>query len=583
MTDSTPTTAAGWTRNAIQEINTGEHSDARQMLAAALRLDPNYVTAWIWFGSIATDEAEQRYCYERAVEIDPASVVAERLARIKTTESRPPAELQDLEAPPLPEEFGGAQLEKAKPSRAWWPLVLISAVVLVILFGGIWALWPRSEDRGEPIYLAFVAGLTGTGAESALQMERALGIYVDYVNRSGGVEGRPIEVVSFDDQDNEDRGVEVANEIVEDGRFVAVVGHRFSGPAIAAAPIYQAAGIPMIAPSATADGLTEGCDWCFRTVFDNHTQGRMIASYVRGVLDDDEVVLIVEESSYGESLADGFAIVYEEAGGSIDATYTLPADPSVAGATMQQAAEAIASEHEGKLVVMAANVDLAGPLLIALRTAGIDGTIFGSDSVGAPSFLESVNAAAAEQGLGVVTNGLYASAPVFSDSLNGDAVRLADRFEDDFGIMPTWRALTTADAGVAIVSGLEAQGLAIERMPITEQREAIREFLNTLTSPDTSIPGFVGPIYFDASRTAQRPVTIGIASGDFYNSAPRQLVPLTAHIQDEARDVETIRVGGSRICRPRADGIRLQSDSGSGYGVRHLPCDLFRLVQILRR
>ena len=103
VADSTPTTAAGWTRNAIQEINSGEVADARQMLAAALRLDPDYETAWIWFGSIATDDAERRYCYERALAIDPDSVVATQLAQIKSTESRPPVELHDLEAPPLPD------------------------------------------------------------------------------------------------------------------------------------------------------------------------------------------------------------------------------------------------------------------------------------------------------------------------------------------------------------------------------------------------------------------------------------------------------------------------------------------------
>ncbi len=127
MSDSTPTTAAGWTRNAIQEINSGEVSDARQMLAAALRLDPDYETAWIWFASIANDDAERRYCYERAVAINPSSVVAERLARLGPSDSTPPPELEDLEAPPLPEEFGGEHRVEPLAGHGFrWPRLLRS-------------------------------------------------------------------------------------------------------------------------------------------------------------------------------------------------------------------------------------------------------------------------------------------------------------------------------------------------------------------------------------------------------------------------------------------------------------------------
>ncbi len=92
------------------------------MLTAALRLDPDYETAWIWFASIAHDDAERRYCYERAMEINPSSVVADRLARMRTTVSTPPSELADMEAPPLPEEFGGehlAQRANGVPGFRW--------------------------------------------------------------------------------------------------------------------------------------------------------------------------------------------------------------------------------------------------------------------------------------------------------------------------------------------------------------------------------------------------------------------------------------------------------------------------------
>ncbi len=523
-------------------MNSGELSDARQMLAAAIRIDPDYELAWIWFGSIASNEAERRYCYERAVEIDPNSVVAERLAGMRTTESHPPAELQDMEEPPLPEEFGGAPYEQARIKRRWWPAALMAAALLAALLGGFWFLWPREKSGGSPIYVAFVAGLSGSGAESALEMQRGLQVFIDYGNQNGGIEGHPIEIVSFDDADDPTKAVEVANSIVADGRFVAVIGHRLSTTSIAAAPIYEAAGIPMMSPTATADELTASCTTCYRTVFDNSTQGRMIASYILGIMDVDEAIVIEEQSSYGDTLAAGFTSTYEHAGGKIVARYSLDADPGAAGNAIAQSAQEIASKHPGKLVLLATGDELAKPLLLELRSAGVTGTLFGGDSLSSQMFLLGANEAAASAGGGDVTTGLYTSAPVFVDSLTGDAVRLATKFRENFGEVPTWRSFTSADAGVVLVAGLRAVPDWKKTPAVDDIRTAILARWASLDSPDHSVPTFLGPLYFDANRTAARPVAIGIASGNFFDSAPRQIAPLTSE-RSGADTSQTIEVG----------------------------------------
>lgn len=544
MADATPTTAAGWTRNAIQEIQTGELSDARQMLAAAIRLDPSYELAWIWFGSIATDDAERRYCYERAVEIDPDSVVIARLSTIRTEHSTPPIELSDLEAPPLPEEFGGARFEEPKQPRSWWPLALIGGVILATLIGGILYLWPRGNENGKPIFVAFVAGLSGPGSTAGNEVQRGLQVYIDFVNRSGGIEGHPVEIVGFDDADNPDRAVEVAKEIVADGRFVAVIGHRLSSTSMAAAPIYQTAGIPMIAPTSTADELTADCTICYRAVFNNSTQGELIASYILGILQIEDVVLISEESSYGNSLAAGFSSVYEGSGGTIESGYTLPPDPATAGNTIQQTAEEIAKQYPDKLVVMTVGAELAQPLLLALRDAGVTGTIFGSDTVSSGAFLTSVNDVSREHGEGIVSTGLYASAPLFIDSLNGDAVRLAAKYQDEFGELPTWRSFAAGDAGVAVVTGLRSIADAQKTHTVAEMRTAILDRWKKLDSPNDAVAGFIGPLFFDKHGNAVRPVAIGIASGDFFDSAPQQIEEVSS-AADRSDPRPRIEVGKS--------------------------------------
>ena len=149
-----------------------------------------------------------------------------------------------------------------------------------------------------------------------------------------------------------------------------------------------------------------------------------------------------------------------------------------------------------------------------------------------------------------MTTGLYASAPLFVDSLNGDSVRLAAKYQADYDGLPTWRSFTTADAGVAVVNGMRSLGKNQKSITVGDYRTGILSYWKTLNSPDNSLYAFAGPLYFDETRTAERPVAIGIASGTLYNSAPRQITQVTA-ISDQTDSDQMITVGESTFAVQR--------------------------------
>lgn len=79
------------------------------------------------------------------------------------------------------------------------------------------------------------------GAETAIEV----------INAAGGVNGKKLEAVLYDDACEPKQAVAVANKIVSDNvKFV--VGHVCSGSTIPAADIYDNEGIVMITPSATS-------------------------------------------------------------------------------------------------------------------------------------------------------------------------------------------------------------------------------------------------------------------------------------------------------------------------------------------
>ena len=101
----------------------------------------------------------------------------------------------------------------------------------------------KSEGSDQPIKFAYSGPLTGDNAEYGMLFKNAVELAVKQQNEKGGVLGRQIEVVEFDDKNSSEEAGSIAEKIVDDDDIVAVFGHFASGVAMTAAQIYQEDGI----------------------------------------------------------------------------------------------------------------------------------------------------------------------------------------------------------------------------------------------------------------------------------------------------------------------------------------------------
>ena len=194
-------------------------------------------------------------------------------------------------------------------ARKWMrPWVLAAVALAVVLVAAI--AFFRQQQPGPPAnayVIAFAGALTGTDAAVGNEQLRAVELAADTVNAAGGIGGRPLAIVSYDDANDPARAAEVAREIVADDRVVLVIGHTIIGTSLAAAPIYEAAGLPAISPSVTADVLTANDPWYFRSIFTNHKEGQLIAAYSQDVLGYERASIISLVEQYPSSLVTAFA------------------------------------------------------------------------------------------------------------------------------------------------------------------------------------------------------------------------------------------------------------------------------------
>jgi branched-chain amino acid transport system substrate-binding protein len=99
--------------------------------------------------------------------------------------------------------------------------------------------------------------------------------------------------------------IERAQRLAATPGVVGVVGHAGSRGSVAAAPIYNEAGIPHLVPTSTSRLLRRAGRWTFVLAPDDSTEGAFIAEFVVAVLEARRVSVFYNNDEYGEGLRDG--------------------------------------------------------------------------------------------------------------------------------------------------------------------------------------------------------------------------------------------------------------------------------------
>jgi len=105
--------------------------------------------------------------------------------------------------------------------------------------------------------------------------------------------------------DPADLEVERAQRFVTLPGLVAMVGHGGSRASLAAAPVYNDAGIPQVVPTSTSRLLATAGPWTFSLAPNDSVEGAFIGDFVAGSLAARSVTIYYVNDEYGEGLRDG--------------------------------------------------------------------------------------------------------------------------------------------------------------------------------------------------------------------------------------------------------------------------------------
>jgi len=172
---------------------------------------------------------------------------------------------------------------------------------------------------GDTLKIGIATDLSNILPAPGLDIAQAAQLAVMQKNADGGILGFQVEIVLEDDLCTREGAVLVAEEFVAAGDILAVVGHVCSGASIPASELYEAARIPMVSASSTAGAFTDrGLAVTNRTAFNDNIQGTVAARFIHQVLRARQIVVLHNETSYGEGLAETVAETFsEELGGTV--------------------------------------------------------------------------------------------------------------------------------------------------------------------------------------------------------------------------------------------------------------------------
>lgn len=311
----------------------------------------------------------------------------------------------------------------------------------------------------DPIKIAIAAPQTGDFAEYGTGFKNAVQLKAEEINAAGGVLGREIEVVVFDDKNNGEEAATIAEKIAGDKDFVGVVGHFASGVCMAASPTYQEIGIVEISPSASHPDYTSEGDYIFRNNTVISVEAGEAIKIADEVLEADKIAILSVATDWGTStaaIAEG--IIAETEG------LELAGSEEVMDGTVDFSPAITALEADSPDVVLVAGMyNVLAPFATQYKAVNPDIKFVGFSNAYSQQLIELG---------GEFVEGIHLPAIFFSGSTDEDVASFVSTYSNKYGSDPSALTAQAYDSMGIIIAAIEAAG-GTDRAAVRDQVASI--------------------------------------------------------------------------------------------------------------
>jgi branched-chain amino acid transport system substrate-binding protein len=356
------------------------------------------------------------------------------------------------------------------------------ALAGLLLSAAVCASGCAKKDDDE-IVLGEFETLSGSEATFGKSTHNGVLLAIDEINQAGGVKGKKVRVLCYDDQGNVAQAGTVVSRLVTSDRVVAVIGEVASSRSLAAAPICQQEGVPMVSPSSTNIEVTQKGDMIFRVCFTDNFQSYAMARFAYDRLHARTIAILYDQQqAYSKGLQEFCAKAFTDLGGRVVAIEAYSTGDADFSAQLNKI-------HELKpdaLYVPGYYTDV-GNIAIQARHAGIAVPLLGGDGWESPKLFEIGGAA---------LDGCYYS----------NHMSFADPRPQVHAFFEAYTARYHEEPGALAALGYDAAKLlcaALNAAPTLHGKDVAAALAAT-----RNFPAVTGDITINADRNAAKPAVI---------------------------------------------------------------------------
>ena len=330
-----------------------------------------------------------------------------------------------------------------------------------------------AEDKPastEPIIVGGFLSLTGSSAAGGNAAYNGAMVAVNYVNENGGINGRPIELLMYDDASTPEGAVKAVNRLIEQDEVSVILGSHLSPNMLAAIPYLDEAGVPCVGLGTGLNWTKCGSEFAFRGTMSGYSLYPTMIEQLKET-GDNNVAFFYAENDLGQAARTWFM-----EGGFQDAGINVVSEVSYQKAESDftgHIAKALAANPEAIVIIAAAGTETA-QFIKQLRQQGFTGLVYGVENSSASIITET----AGDLANGLVFAAAALNTPTPEEALSEETGMIMQLYLDTYGeVVPNDAPFRSWDAIMIIAE-------ALKNVDDVDDPQAIRDAIVAITDYD---------------------------------------------------------------------------------------------------
>ncbi len=332
---------------------------------------------------------------------------------------------------------------------------------------------------------------TGATATFGVYQMRGTEMAVNEINAAGGINGKKIKLINYDNKSDSDETLAVVNRLITQDKVVAILGESTSGRSKIGAQVAQQNKVPMLTSSATNPDVTKVGNFIFRACFIDPFQGLVMAKFMTETLKVKKAAIMRDiKSDYSVGLSDNFAAKLKELGGEIVADVSY----QEGDIDFKSQLTSLKGKNPDVIFIPGYYGEVA---LVAkqLKELGMKQPMLGGDGWSSPDLFKIAKEA---------INGHYFSNHYTTESKDPKTVKFVQEFKKKFNETPDVMAALAYDATYMMAEAIK-NTKTITSDNIREELSKIKDF-----------HGVTGKMSMDANRDAIKSAVVVRVEGEEY-------------------------------------------------------------------